>query len=285
MSLDIDYLPLNWLLDHQTPGNPKDHDIPGIQQSMEEHGFVDPPIIDGRTDRVLGGHGRLEALDEWKTRGHARPSGIDQDDHQDWAVPVLIGYRSEDDEDARRMVIRLNRLTERGGWLPDKLAAFDVSDLLEELWDPGELDDLMAQLDGEVELGPMGADNTHADLPPARKGEPPPPRQAQGMKEILMILQADYHREAMEHLTKLKRVWREDVTGMVMLRALRECAEGAEAMQVRKFVIDLPAGQHEITHNLGSKEVVLTPVLPDMILDANRVRVTLAEPTTVVVKA
>lgn len=227
MTLSIDYMPLSWLLDRQTPGNPKDHDLDGIEASMKEHGFVDPPIIDSRTDLVLGGHGRLEVLQRLRDNGHAPPHGIEPDENRDWLVPVLVGYRSDDDEDARRMVVRLNRLTERGGWLPEKLAEFDVSDLLEELWDPGELDDLMAKLDGEVELPPMGADNDHADLPPARKGEPPLPREAQGMKEIVMLLQADYHREAVEHLARLKRVWREDVTGLVMLRALRECAERA----------------------------------------------------------
>jgi len=228
VTLSITYKPLDWLLDRQTPGNPKDHDLDGIEASMEEHGFVDPPIIDGRTDRVLGGHGRLEVLERRMQQGKVVPHGIVEDNEYGWQVPVLVGYESESDEDARRMVVRLNRLTERGGWLPDKLAEFDVSDLLEELWDPGELDDLMAKLDGEVELPPMGADNEHADLPPARKGEPPPPRQAQGMKEIVMYLQADYHREAVEHITKLKRMWREDVTGLVMLRALKECAQREE---------------------------------------------------------
>lgn len=227
MTLSIDYMPLGWLLDHQTPGNPKDHDLDGIEQSMQEHGFVDPPIIDGRTDRVLGGHGRLEVLARRKERGQTVPRGVEERDPEDWLVPVLVGYRSEDDEDARRMVVRLNRLGERGGWKADLLAAFEVPDLLEELWDPDQLDDLMSKLDGEFDLPPIGADNEHAELPPARKGEPPPPRQAQGMKEVVMILQADRHSEAMEHLARLRRAWPDlkESNGLIMLRALREAAE------------------------------------------------------------
>lgn len=232
--LSIEYVDLGALLERQTPGNPKDHDIPGIIEAYRRHGFADALLLDGRTGLVVGGHGRLEALEVMRHEGDDSPARIDATTVRNasgevisssWLVPVQVGWSSKDDADARDMVVRINRLTERGGWNPAALTAFDVGDLLGELWEPSELDDLFG--DDRLVDGPEGADNEHADLPPARQGEPPPPRTAQGINEIVLLFQTDHHSEAQRHLTHLSHAWGEKVNSMVVLRALREAAERA----------------------------------------------------------
>jgi hypothetical protein len=221
-TLRIEYLPLTWLIEHQEPDNPKDHDKPAIAASMDEHGFIEPPLLDERTEKVLGGHGRLEVLDDKFRAGHARPDGLKVAPDGGWLVPVVRGVRSEDDDDARRMLVRLNRLSERGGWNAERLTAFDLGDdLLNELWEPAELDDLFGD-DDLLEDDPEGSNHSHADLPPPRKGEPPPPRIAQGLRELVLQLTVEDHREVMDNLTRLSRSWGVDAKPVIVKRALAE---------------------------------------------------------------
>jgi ParB-like chromosome segregation protein Spo0J len=202
-TLRIEYLPLTWLIEHQEPDNPKDHDKPAIAASMDEHGFIEPPLLDERTEKVLGGHGRLEVLDDKFRAGHARPDGLKVAPDGGWLVPVVRGVRSEDDDDARRMLVRLNRLSERGGWNAERLTAFDLGDDL-------------------LEDDPEGSNHSHADLPPPRKGEPPPPRIAQGLRELVLQLTVEDHREVMDNLTRLSRSWGVDAKPVIVKRALAE---------------------------------------------------------------
>lgn len=97
--------------------NPKDHDIPGIVQSLQEFGFIDPPAIDARTGKLVGGHGRVEALQWMRDHELTPPEGIEPD----WLAPVVTGWASIDDEHAIAAAIALNRYVERGGWLPEIL--------------------------------------------------------------------------------------------------------------------------------------------------------------------
>jgi hypothetical protein len=240
--LKVTQRPLNWLLDHQTVDNPKDHDIEEIGRSLVEHGFVEPVMLDERTDLVLGGHGRLEVLAMMRNDGTDPPEHIGMAG-SDWLIPTLEGVRSKDEADAKKLLVRLNRLSERGGWNAEKLTAFDLDDdFLTDMWEPGELDDLFG--DDEIEDDPEGADNEHADLPPARIGEPPPPRIAQGINEMVLQLQADHYTEAKRHIANLSHIWGEKVTGLIILRALRKCAE--EVQQVSGHATEQASGGERI---------------------------------------
>lgn len=116
---ELRYLPI----DEVPPAdeNPKDHDIPGVVRSLTEFGFIDPPAIDGRTGKLIAGHGRIEALQWMRDEGLPAPEGIDALGDA-WKVPVVLGWESATDEEAIAAGIALNRYVERGGWLPAVLA-------------------------------------------------------------------------------------------------------------------------------------------------------------------
>lgn len=225
--LRITMRPLTWLLEHQMPGNPKQHDLEQIEASMDAHGFSEPVALDERTDLLLGGHGRLKVLARKLALGMHPPIRVVDTETGEWMVPTLEGLRSLDDADARRLNVRLNRLSERGGWSASSLTAFLADDtLLEELWSGAELDDLFGD-DDTIEDDPEGTDNPHADLPPARKGPPPPPRTAQGLRELVLNLQVPLHAEVMEALATLRRAWGMEVNSLIVHRALTEAAKEA----------------------------------------------------------
>ena len=67
--------------------------------------------------------------------------------------------------------------------------------------------------------------------------------------------------------------------------SLEKVAAEWAAVTPRQFAITLPAGQHEVHHNLGAKDVIVSPCIPDEVVDENTVRITLKAPTRVVVQA
>lgn len=227
----IEYLPLTWLLDHQTPGNPKDHDQPGIVSAMRRLGFADAPILDERTHLVLGGHGRLEACQAMKADGDQPPEGIEVDPAGDWMLPVQRGLASKDDDSAKALVVGLNHLAEKGGWKVAELAEFMVGVEWEGTgFDAAELDDLFATLDGEpVELPDSGADAGHADLPPARQSPPPPPRRALGLRETVLVHTVEQRQEYDELITWARRHYEDDRPALIVLRVLRDAKAAADA--------------------------------------------------------
>lgn len=115
--------------------NPKGHNIPAIRESINRRGFVDGLIEDGRTGKLVGGHGRLIALSEMAAADEDPPDGIRPDPGDgEWLVPVQVGWASRSDAEARAMLVALNRTAELGGWIEDALGPF-----LTGLRDEGEL--------------------------------------------------------------------------------------------------------------------------------------------------
>lgn len=113
--------------------NPKGHDTTRIRGSIERFGFVDQAILDERTGRLVGGHGRLEQLREMRDAGENPPDGIVVDDSGEWLWPVTRGWSSRSDAEADALLVALNRLTELGGWddlggLADILSAAHEAD-------------------------------------------------------------------------------------------------------------------------------------------------------------
>lgn len=163
----IQYQPLAALV--ADPANPKAHDIDLISDSVNRFGYLEPIVRDERTGYIISGHGRTSALRAMEEAGAVAPDGVSVDEDGVWQVPVLVGWASRSDSDARAALIALNRTGEVGGWndiaLLDLLARLgeeddgllgvgysdkDISDLTRflEQHDADDLDDLADQWDG-----------------------------------------------------------------------------------------------------------------------------------------
>lgn len=118
--------------------NPKDHDDDLIDASMGRFGFMEIPVLDERTGRLVAGHGRKGRVMAMRDAGAEPPEGVVVKDGE-WLLPVARGWASKDDDDAHAAGIALNRGAEAGGWKIDVL--FDV------------LNDFAAVPDGLVGLG------------------------------------------------------------------------------------------------------------------------------------
>lgn len=94
--------------------NPRKHgdDIEGIVKSIEHFGWTNPILVQEGTQRIIAGHGRLEA---------AQKAGLSR-------VPVI--FLDMNDDDASAYTIADNKLTEMSKW--DDAA---LSSILEELKD------------------------------------------------------------------------------------------------------------------------------------------------------
>ena len=116
----IEYLPLDDIA--PAAENPKGHDDAGIDDSIDRHGYIDAGVLDGRTGRLLGGHGRLASLRRARDAGDPAPDGLIVRGGV-WLIPVQTGWASKDDEEAEAAALALNQLTVAGGFLEDPLAA------------------------------------------------------------------------------------------------------------------------------------------------------------------
>jgi len=115
----IEWLPLEEI--QEDPDNPKDHDQEIIGASVKRHGVIDLMTRDDRTGYLISGHGRLHAIRARREAGDPPPAGVRQTPDGSWLVPVVVGWASSDDLDARAALITLNRSTELGGWVDDSL--------------------------------------------------------------------------------------------------------------------------------------------------------------------
>ena len=108
--------------------NPKRHNIEGVIASLSTLGVVDAiGIEDGRTGKLVAGHGRTTALRTMHARGMEAPQGVLLVGDE-WMVPVLVGWSSEDDTQAEQAIIGLNQHTIAGGW-DNRILADMMADL------------------------------------------------------------------------------------------------------------------------------------------------------------
>lgn len=115
--LELEYYPLSEI--EGWPGNPKEHDVPVISKSIENHGFNDP-IARDTSGVIVEGHGRTKALRAMKEEGSPPPDHVYAEEGE-WMVPVLtLDFESDDHREA--YMIAHNRTTERGGWNEEILA-------------------------------------------------------------------------------------------------------------------------------------------------------------------
>lgn len=133
--------------------NAKAHDLAALARSFEQFGAMEPVVLDERTGRLVSGHGRVEHLAAKEQLGAEPPEGVLVDGGR-WCWLVARGWRSRDDDHAHAAGIALNRVGERGGWVPELLA-----EQLDDLRDQPELLDAagftIAELDAMLqELAP-----------------------------------------------------------------------------------------------------------------------------------
>lgn len=170
--LTIEYVPLDAV--EPAPANPHDNDVEYIKALIRQFGFVDGAIHDGRTGRIVGGHGRLKALREMRDAGEPLPERVLAGPDGRWLIACQFGYESRDDAEAAALLAGLNRSTERAKWddegLAKLLAEIRESDpALVELagWTLDEHDKMLAALADDGPGGGDGGDVDQVDPPPA----------------------------------------------------------------------------------------------------------------------
>lgn len=209
--------------------NAKAHDQAALGASVGAFGFIEPVVVDERTGRLLAGHGRTAYLADLHGRGEEPPDGVVVADDGTWTVLVVRGVASKNDAHAEAMGIALNRVGERGGWdaaalnaTLDDLWGTPLADAVG--WTADELDDLVAATGGLV-LDAQPTDAAYAEH--HGRADPAVPRSVQGLREVGLMFSTDEHRLYLEHLTKLRRVWKLEAAPATVLRALAEAAERA----------------------------------------------------------
>lgn len=100
--------------------NPKAHDLDALRASIERFGYVEPAVLDERTERLVVGHGRTELLANAEAAGLPAPEGV-RVSREGWKVPVVRGWASTNDEEAEAYVVASNAVGE-GLWNRDLLA-------------------------------------------------------------------------------------------------------------------------------------------------------------------
>jgi hypothetical protein len=112
----IEYVALDELRPH--PDNPKAHDVEELRASIDRFDFTEPHLVDERTGLLISGHGRREVLLLLRDEGADPPDGVLSASTANgaWSVPVVRGWSSRDDAEAKAYLAAANQLTTRGGW-------------------------------------------------------------------------------------------------------------------------------------------------------------------------
>ena len=125
MEHEVIYTQLHQIVPNEK--NPKEHDIEEIIRSFQRFGFTNPLIVDSNTNKLVAGHGRLQALIYLQNRDQQAPDGIRTDGNGFWYVPTIERAFLNENE-AMAYIIADNKLTEVGNWDNQKL-----SDMVNEL--------------------------------------------------------------------------------------------------------------------------------------------------------
>lgn len=102
--------------------NPRIHDIPALTKSLKRFGFINPIVLDERSQCLVAGHGRAETLEQLKASGALPPKHIVIDKDGGWRVPVLRGVEFKNDDEFEAFGLADNRMGEVGSYDPALLA-------------------------------------------------------------------------------------------------------------------------------------------------------------------
>ena len=149
--------------------NPKRHDIGALIQSIQLHGFGDPPKYDEKLEGLVYGNGRTEALERMREEGMDPPRGIAKLKDGQWAVPVIFGVDAKSKAAAVAFAIDHNNLGLLGGNLgfTELIALWDEEGLQRVLSDVPDAGELLASLDADdvaslltgPDFDPVGAED------------------------------------------------------------------------------------------------------------------------------
>ncbi len=117
--LRIEYEPLDKLV--KWPRNPKKHAAAKIENAFGRFGFVNPPIVDETTGRIVAGHGRIDTAQRMKLLGLAPPDRVVVKG-KDWLLPVVRGVGFKNEKEAEAYLIADNQLTLSEGFDEDVLS-------------------------------------------------------------------------------------------------------------------------------------------------------------------
>ena len=138
--LRIEYVPLNVV--RLWEDNSKKHNIPELIDSIEQHGFKDPPKYEPKLNEeeggIVEGNGRITALNEMSENGHDIPRGIKANDEDEWLVPILFGVDALSEMDAVSYAVDNNNLVLTGAELNDLERA--------KIWEPGKYRETLSKL-------------------------------------------------------------------------------------------------------------------------------------------
>lgn len=205
--------------------NAKRHAPAAIAASIDRFGFLAPLVVDGRTGRLVAGHGRLSDLTRRHAAGDEPPAGVRVKAGR-WLVPVVEGWGSGSDDEANAAAVALNRIEEAGGW---QLA--DLYALLDEIADGAglagtgftadDLDTMLAELSREpVSYG--GADSpARVDVGIAAKAET---YRTNGVRSLVLDYDIVTAARLQEQMGRLRKA-RGAETNAVLVRQLLEEAE------------------------------------------------------------
>lgn len=148
----IEYVPVDDI--NTADRNPRSHlTLEKVIGSIRKYGFVESAVHDGRTDKIIAGHGRQQALQQMAAAGEDVPEGIVEDADGRWLMPLQYGWSSADDAAAETLLVNLNRLAEKGGWekgglaeLLDELRESSPSDFDLTGFDNDDVDGMLADL-------------------------------------------------------------------------------------------------------------------------------------------
>lgn len=151
----LELMPLNAITGAEK--NPKRHANEDIGKSIGRFGYVEPCVLDERTNRLVAGHGRMQALRVAKKSGEKPPQGVEERDGE-WFVPVLRGWASRSDTEAQAYLVASNHLTTKGGWentgLLEMLQSLEKQAALDGTgYGPEDLDALLMQVGAGVAAG------------------------------------------------------------------------------------------------------------------------------------
>lgn len=129
--------------------NPKLHDLGALAQSLARYGFVEIPVVNERTGRLVAGQGRIEALRALHAEGKPIPPGVVERGGR-WFVDVRI-HAFASDAEAQAYLLDSNSLVLSGG----DFTAVDIAKLWNEdaykvvLRDLAENSSLPVSVDGD----------------------------------------------------------------------------------------------------------------------------------------
>lgn len=148
-AVKLEYIPISEVI--RWGDNPKLHNIGDIINSIEQHGFRDPPTYDAQLGALVEGNGRTEALSIMMTDNKPLPRGVLKNkDTQEWCMPILFGIDSKSRAAATRYAIDHNNLVMSGG----DFSLYDIS----RLWDRDKYLMVLQEVSDDDEGMPLTVD-------------------------------------------------------------------------------------------------------------------------------